>query len=81
MLPSPEMTWKTPGGKPASMMREPRAREARGVFSEGLRMKTFPVARAGAAFRPIVPSGPFHGTIPHVTPMGSLRTILRKPSS
>lgn len=81
VLPSPEMTWKTPGGNPASMMRGPRAREAKGVFSDGLRMKTFPVARAGAALRPTVPRGPFQGTIPQVTPIGSFLTILRKPSS
>ena len=44
-------------------------------------MKQLPVARAGPALRPIVPIGLFQGTIPAVTPRGSLRTILRKPSS
>lgn len=81
VLPSPDSTWNTPGGNPASLINGPRAREANGVFSEGLRMKQLPVARAGAAFRPTVPRGPFQGTMPAVTPKGSLRTILRKPSS
>jgi len=49
VLPSPERIWKTPGGKPASLMSVPRASDEKGVFSEGLRMKQFPVASAGAA--------------------------------
>lgn len=63
------------------MISDPRANDENGVFSDGLRIKQLPVARAGPALRPIVPMGPFQGTIPAVTPSGSFRTILRKPSS
>ncbi len=44
-------------------------------------MKQLPVASAGPALRPTLPMGAFQGMIPAVTPSGSFRTILMKPSS
>ena len=42
--------FRTPGGKPASLTRAPTYNAVRGVSSDGLRTRTFPVARQGAIF-------------------------------
>ena len=71
----------TPGGNPASLINGPKASAAKGVFSDGFKINTFPVANAGAAFSAAVLNGPFQGTIPATTPNGSFLTIFKNPSS
>jgi hypothetical protein len=52
---------------------------AQRVFSEGLTIRTLPVARAGAAFSMKIPMGALKGLIAAQTPRGSWRTSLVKP--
>ena len=49
-VPVPGMTLKTPLGRPASRATLASSSAVSGVYGEGLRTMTFPVARAGAAF-------------------------------
>jgi hypothetical protein len=48
VFPGPVITWTTPLGIPAFSIKGASAREANGVFSEGLMIMTFPVTNAGA---------------------------------
>ena len=41
-----KITFRTPGGRPASCMMEPMDQKQRGESSEPLRMQVFPAARA-----------------------------------
>jgi hypothetical protein len=68
-----------PFGKPACSNSGARAREPRGVFSDGLTIRTFPVAKAGAALNIIQATGALNGLIAAQTPNGSWRTILVNP--
>lgn len=69
--PNPVKMFITPGGKPASLMRDPMKRAERGVCSAGFKMPTQPVARRGPHFQAIMSNGKFQGIIWAQTPTGS----------
>jgi hypothetical protein len=72
-------TWIHPFGNPAWSNKGAIARVPRGVFSDGLTIITFPVAKAGAALIIMVATGALNGLIAAHTPKGSWRTILVNP--
>jgi hypothetical protein len=49
--PAPGSTLSTPSGKPASVASFASHSAESGVYSDGLRMQTFPAASAGASFQ------------------------------
>ena len=67
---SPWMTLKTPSGRPASFSNSAVRIDADGSFSEGLRMKVFPQAIAGAHIHMGTIAGKLNGVIPAATPSG-----------
>src|SRR5947207_6375073 len=71
VLPKPERTLITPGGKPAFSTRVQANRAERGVCSAVLRTTVLPVATAGPIFHAHITSGKFHGMIWPQTPTGS----------
>lgn len=72
----PTMRLKAPGGKPAALMRCPKAKLPSGDFSLGLMTTVLPVARAGADFHDRKWRDPFHAIMPPQTPSGFCSTIL-----
>jgi len=70
VAPAPVITFTTPGGRSASSKRRARWSAVRGVVSAGLRIDTFPHARAGAIFQAAIRSGKFHGMTCPQTPIG-----------
>jgi hypothetical protein len=59
--PPPVKTCTTPFGKPAFSNKGPRASEPNGLFSDGLTIRTFPVARHGAALKMKDATGALYG--------------------
>jgi hypothetical protein len=53
----------TPAGKPASLINSPNFKAVKGVYSAGLRITVFPVARAGPSFQAAMAKGKFQGMI------------------
>ena len=70
-LPSPIITFKTPGGIPASIAVSAIIKAFKGVSSAGLTTQLQPAANAGATLIINVPKGPFHGIIIPTAPTGS----------
>ena len=64
-------------GRPRSPSSATASAES-GVCSAGLSTIVQPAASAGAALRVIIAAGKFHGVMPAVTPIGSLRTTIRR---
>ena len=75
---SPVTIESTPGGRPASSASTATARAESGVCSAGFSTIVHPAASAGAALRVTIAEGKFHGVIPAVTPIGCLRTTMRR---
>ena len=72
VAPAPEMILIVPGGKPALTMSSPTAREPRGHFSEGLKMKGVASGNRRAGFYTEEEIKlMFHGAIPAQKPNGS----------
>src|SRR5579871_1137702 len=67
---SPLTTLKTPSGTPASARSSAVSIEAEGSFSDGLRTKVLPQARAGAHIHIGTIAGKLNGVIPATTPSG-----------
>src|SRR4026208_202747 len=67
---SPCTTLKTPSGRPASLSSSAVSSEADGSFSDGLGMKQFPHATAGAHIHIGTMAGKLNGVIPATTPTG-----------
>ena len=67
---SPWTTLKTPSGRPASFSSSAVRIDADGSFSDGLRMKVFPQAIAGAHIHMGTIAGKLNGVIPATTPSG-----------
>src|SRR5258705_3873548 len=68
----------TPFGKPARSASTASASAEKGVSSDGFSTMVHPAASAGATFRVIIALGKFHGVIAAQTPIGSLRTMMRR---
>ena len=68
----------TPLGMPARSASSASARADSGVSLAGLITEVQPQAMAGATLRVIMAIGKFHGVIAAVTPIGSLRTTIRR---
>ena len=66
----PCTTWNTPAGSPASASSSARIRLAEGSFSEGLRIKQFPVASATGIIHSGTIAGKLNGVMPATTPSG-----------
>jgi hypothetical protein len=75
---SPVTTENTPPGIPASSPSTVTARAESGVWLAGFITIVQPAARAGAALRVTIAAGKFQGVIPAVTPIGCLRTTMRR---
>ena len=69
---SPWTTLNTPSGRPASAQSRARRMDADGSFSDGLRMKAFPVAIATGNIHIGTMAGKLNGVIPATTPRGCL---------
>lgn len=67
-LPKPEIRLKTPGGKPASLIRLAKTSADRGVCSADFMTMVLPVASAGPIFQESMRSGKFQGMIWPQTP-------------
>src|ERR671937_2154713 len=67
---SPWTTLNTPSGTPASCSSSATYSDAEGSFSDGLRMKVFPHASAGAHIHMGTIAGKLNGVIPAQTPSG-----------
>src|SRR2546426_9130077 len=67
---SPWTTLKTPSGTPASLSSSATNTDAEGSFSDGLRTKVLPHARAGAHIHMGTIAGKLNGVIPATTPSG-----------
>ncbi len=68
--PSPVITFKTPGGRPAACASSANARAVSGVNSAGFKTMVQPAASAGATFHATISSGKFQGMIWPTTPAG-----------
>jgi len=79
-VPSPESTFSTPGGRPASTPISATRCIDSGDCSAVLSTTVQPAASAGANFQPPIVSGKFHGTTAATTPAGSLVTSASSPS-
>ena len=73
---SPCTTWNTPSGTPASCSSSARIRAAEGTFSDTLRMKQLPQARATGNIHNGTMAGKLNGVIPATTPKGWRRLWL-----
>ena len=78
---TPNTTFSTPRGRPASCRARVIAMAVPGVSSEGLRMHEQPPASAPAILRAGVTAGKFHGVNAATGPTGSRMTIWRVPGS
>src|SRR5262245_4993852 len=67
---SPCTTLNTPSGTPASLRSSAVRSDADGSFSDGLRMKQFPHASAGAHIHMGTIAGKLNGVMPATTPTG-----------
>ena len=72
-------TFSTPFGMPARSASSASASAESGVSFAGLITEVQPTAIAGPTLRVIMAIGKFHGVIAAVTPIGSLRTMMRRP--
>ena len=63
-------TLKTPSGSPACLRSSATRSDALGSFSDGLRMKQFPQASAGAHIHMGTMAGKLNGVMPATTPSG-----------
>src|ERR1700685_2407992 len=68
--PSPNTTFITPRGKPASFKACIKLKVESGVSSAGLMTTVFPVTSAGIAFHDGIAIGKFHGQMRPATPTG-----------
>ena len=71
---APSTIWKTPSGMPLSMSSSAQRAGVIGTFSDGLRMKVLPQARANGYIHIGTMPGKLNGVMPAQTPMGS-RTV------
>ena len=69
--PSPQTTFSTPGGSPASSASSAIRTSVREAVSAGLRTTEQPAANAGPSFHAPIIRGKFHGTMAATTPAGS----------
>ena len=74
----PGTTAKTPGGTPARCASSASASAEKGVALAGFSTIVQPAASAGPALRVIIAIGKFHGVIAAQTPIGCLRTSIRR---
>jgi len=74
----PGTTANTPGGTPARPASSASASAENGVALAGLSTIVQPAASAGPALRVIIAIGKFHGVIAAHTPIGCLRTSMRR---
>ena len=75
---SPVTMLRTPLGTPARSASSARASAENGVCPAGFNTKVHPTARPGATLRVIIALGKFHGVIAATTPIGCLRTTMRR---
>src|SRR5262252_3472942 len=75
----PVMTLHTPGGMPARSASTASASAENGVWLAGRITPVQPAAQPGPALRVIIAAGKFHGVIAANTPIGSFRTMIRRP--
>ena len=68
----------TPAGNPTRSASTASASAENGVSSDGLSTMVQPAASAGATLRVIIAFGKFHGVMAAQTPIGSLRTMMRR---
>ena len=75
---SPNTTFKTPAGSPASCAACAIAIAVAGVSSAGLMMQEQPAANAVEIFRAGIFAGKFHGVKAATGPTGSCKTVKRE---
>ncbi len=73
--PGPVTTFRTPGGRPASLRISASFMHVSGAVRAGFRTMVFPAVRAAPIFQPMMIAGMFQGMIAPQMPSGRRRTV------